>query len=556
MKRDEADRMRSVFLRQTGGILLAVALLLVTLLAGTGLLGLSGHFLIATALAGASAAAFNLFAPSAGIRALTFARILSRYGERVFGHQVTLALARDLRVWFFRRALPRAPLGLGRLRVGDLLARLVADVEAVDGMIVRAIGPLLALLLLWLIGIAATFAVHGPAAWLMAGAGALIAAVTAISASAVRSIERERAAVRAELRYALMEGVEGATDLIAFDGIGIWRADILAIQQRVSRCELQRKRWLNLGVLLQGVVAAVLLAALAAIAFAAFGSGALSAPAAGGLFFMAMGLLEAAAGIGAAWQAWMAARASASRLQAVVSAPVALPMAGAAALPDHGSLALEQVTLRWPGQPRDVLQCIGLTLPPGGRIAIQGDSGAGKSSLFALLLRLRDPDGGCVRFGGADLRESGVEAWQRKLAWLPQDAPVFAGSVRENLRMGDPDADDARMWAVLERVRLDGLVRSWASGLDGWVGENGATLSAGQARRLALARALLRDAPILLLDEPTEGLDQDTAEALMIDLVRAAEGRSVLIITHAELPSGTVHERYRLIEGRLLRQRD
>ncbi len=129
---------------------------------------------------------------------------------------------------------------------------------------------------------------------------------------------------------------------------------------------------------------------------------------------------------------------------------------------------------------------------------------------------------------------------------------MFSGSVGENLQLGDPDADDARLWQALAQVKLDMRFRD--TGLDTWVGENGATLSAGQARRLALARALLRDAPLLLLDEPTEGLDQDTADALMRDIAAATQGRSVLIISHAALPDGVVDTRYRLRDGKLIKE--
>jgi len=149
-----------------------------------------------------------------------------------------------------------------------------------------------------------------------------------------------------------------------------------------------------------------------------------------------------------------------------------------------------------------------------------------------------------------DLRAYAQEDWHRQLAWLPQHAPVFAGSVADNLLLGNPHASDAVLWAMLERVRLGEWARA-VGGLDGWVGENGATLSAGQARRLALARALLRGAPILVLDEPTEGLDVDTAHALLRDLPALLEGRSLMLITHDELPDGVVDVVYRVQGGRI-----
>ncbi len=153
-------------------------------------------------------------------------------------------------------------------------------------------------------------------------------------------------------------------------------------------------------------------------------------------------------------------------------------------------------------------------------------------------------------YGGQDIRSLSQADWHAQIAWLPQHAPVFAGSIADNLRLGDPGASDTRLWQVLADVRL----QAWAErlgGLQAWVGENGATMSAGQARRLALARALLRGSPILLLDEPTEGLDVDTAHTLLHDLVSALDGRSLVMITHDELPEGIVHRSYHLRDGTL-----
>ncbi|MBJ7516455.1 MAG: ATP-binding cassette domain-containing protein, partial [Stenotrophomonas sp.] len=210
----------------------------------------------------------------------------------------------------------------------------------------------------------------------------------------------------------------------------------------------------------------------------------------------------------------------------------------------------EGVSFAWQDGGRSVLDRVDLLLEPGRRIAIRGDSGSGKTTLSSLLLRLYDPTSGRITHGGNDIRHYAQDDWHRQLAWLPQHAPVFAGSVSDNLRLGDPDASDAALWAMLERVRLGDWARE-VGGLQGWVGENGATLSAGQARRLALARALLRGAPVLVLDEPTEGLDVDAAHALLADLPALLEGRSLLVITHDPLPAGVVDQVYRLQAGRL-----
>ncbi|WP_024890454.1 thiol reductant ABC exporter subunit CydC [Luteimonas huabeiensis] len=542
-----------VFARHRGAIALAVALLCLTLAAGSGLLALSGHFLTAAALA-AGLAGFDFFGPSAGIRALTFARIASRYGEKLFGHDVTLRVARDLRAWFFARALPLAPLGLGRERTGDLLARLVADIEAADGLLVRALGPLLALMLLaagTLVAIA--FVLPAAALCLALAALAIGAGVPLAIGWGARGAERARARARSVFRQGLQEDLDGAADLLALDAVGDRLARLDADSGALAGCESRLQRRLSWAGLVHGLVAAATLPLLLWLLFDAHHAGAIGAPAAAAVLFAGIALLEAAAGAGLAWQSLRSARASLRRLDDIaLRAPAAAEPEAPVALPADGTLALSGVRFDWGGAaPRAVLDGIDLALPPGRRIAIAGDSGAGKSSLLALLLRLRDPDGGRIAFGGVDLREAASADWHRRLAWLPQDAPVFAGSVRENLRLGDPAADDARLWAVLEAVRLADTVRALPGGLDGWIGESGASLSGGQARRLALARALLRDAPILLLDEPTEGLDVDTAHALLRDVARLAEGRSLLLISHDALPPGLVHARYRLRDGRL-----
>ena len=555
LRRDEdATSLHDVLARHRPRITLAVALLLLTLLAGTALLGLSGHFLTAAALAGSAAAGFNFFGPSAGIRALTFVRILSRYGEKLLGHDVTLRIARDLRAWFFARALPLAPLGLGRFRVGDLMARLMADVEAIDGLLVRAIGPLLALLSLCLLATAVTLAVLPLAGTVLLVALAAIATLAPwLAARSVAALEGERAQARTRLRATVQEGIEGQQDLVAMDATAAWLAELDARSREVARWEDRRKQRLALATLAHGLVTAFTLPTMLWVLVAAVYEERIGAAAAGGLFFMTVAVLEACSAIGPAWQAWRAATVAAQRLQQVVDAPAAQSGADGTRIPAAcGALELQDIVFAWPGTTRRVLDGAQLRIAPGERVLVAGDSGEGKSSLLALVLGLHAPQSGRMSFAGDDLRTLDAARWHARIAWLPQDAPVFSGSVGENLQLGDPDADDARLWQALAQVKLDMRFRD--TGLDTWVGENGATLSAGQARRLALARALLRDAPLLLLDEPTEGLDQDTADALMRDIAAATQGRSVLIISHAALPDGVVDTRYRLRDGKLIKE--
>lgn len=556
--RPPSDTLRGVFLRHRPRLLLAVLLLWITMLAGSALLGLSGGFLTAAALAGVGGigSGFNFFSPSAGIRGLTMARIVSRYFEKLVGHDVTLRIARDARVWFFRRALPLAPARLGSTRTAELLARLLGDISEVDGLWVRALGPLLALAGLGVVAIAAAWLILPSAALLLAGVAVLLGAgVPWLSVRGRAREERDRAAFRSRLRTLAFEGIEGAADLAALGALGHWRGRVEVAARQLRARDRRRRGRLVLASALHGVVSGGALLGMLALALSAHARGQLDAPMAAGLVFLTVALIETWAGLGLAWQSLQTGQVAAKRLEAIVDqVPTVVDTATPTVVPRWPyTLRWEQVGFAYAAGGRPVLDGLELQLAPGERIAISGDSGSGKTTLSALLLRLWDPDTGRLCCDGADIRTFAVEDWHRQLAWLPQNAPVFAGTVADNLRLGDPQASDERLWAMLERVRLGEWARA-VGGLQGWVGENGATMSAGQARRLALARALLRDAPILVLDEPTEGLDVDTANALMADLPDLLEGRSLLVITHDALPAGVVDVVYRLHDGRLVRE--
>lgn len=547
--------MRDVFKRHRWRLALATLLLFTTMLAGVGLLGLSGGFLTAAALAGAlgMGGTFNFFSPSAGIRALTMARIVSRYFEKLVGHDATLRIARDLRVWFFQRALPLAPARLGSSRTGELLARLITDISEVDGLMVRAISPLLALAGAAVASVVAAGLIYWPAALLLLVLAVLVG--IGVPVFAVRrgdAVEAERAQQRASLRTLAFEGLEGAADLTALDARDDWALRVDAAAQQLARSDQRRRGRLIGGNVLHSALAGLGLLAMLWLALTAFQAGKVEAAFAATLVFMTVALLEVAAGSGIAWQALQSARVAGKRLRQIVDQAPAVqdPAQPRTVVADAAAVVFEQVVFAWPGETRRLLDGVDLQLAPGERIAIRGDSGCGKTTLSALLLRLWDPQQGAVRFGGVDLREFAQDDWYRQIAWLPQGAPVFAGSIADNLRLGDPQAGDDALWAVLAQVRLS----DWAQqqgGLGAWVGENGATMSAGQARRLALARALLRNAPIMVLDEPTEGLDVDTAHALLLDLAAALGQRSLLMITHDRLPEGVVQREYRLQQGRL-----
>lgn len=530
---------RGLFARQSGGFTLALVLSLVTLAAGVALLGTSGWFITAAALTTAGLA-FNLFVPSALVRGFSFIRILARYGERLAGHDATLRLLADLRGWLFARLFPRLPIADRSLRHGDLVSRLTADVDALDTAFLVAIGPVVAALV---IGGALT----GVLAWLLPGAALLYGAcygvaVLVVPAGLVLASRRAGADVvarAAAARSAVLDGIDGHADLTLFGVLGTAQAGFSQATQRLADA---RQRLATLTAIAGFAVQSAAGLALAGslwLGLQALGAGAVDGPVLAGLLLAILGSFEATSVIVRSVGKLTTAMAAAERLTAIAETPIAIAdPAMPLAWPTDTTITLTDVTFGYGGPP--VLGNLNLTIAPGEHVAIAGPSGSGKSSLLTLLLRLADPQLGAVTVGGtslAALRQADIHAG---MALLSQDSPLFNDTIRANLLIARPEADDAALWVALADAGIADFVRALPKGLDTMVGEGGRTVSTGQARRLCLARALLSPARILLLDEPTTGLDRTAEIAFFETLHQAARDRTVVVVTHAAIPENTV----------------
>ena len=534
------------------GLAGALLLSLVTLAAGAALLGVSGWFLTATALT-ALGVSFNLFAPSAAVRGFSFIRILSRYFEKLVGHDATLRLLSDLRRWLFAALFPRLPLSDRALRHGDLVTRLTADIDALDTLFLNSIGPLFAALALGGAVGAVIFALLPPAGWIyLAAIGISVVAIPALLAFATRRMGGQSVEAAAELRSQILDSVAAHDDIIAFGQTGFVTTRFEAATETLAL--LNRRQSLATAIASASVQTLTGLALLA-IVFAgldALGRGEIEGPILAGIVFAALGSFEATATIIRSIGKLGSALASAERLRRIATAPIAIAdPARAEPCPEHGAVAFEAVNFRY-GDGAPVLSGLDLTVAPGEHIAISGASGAGKSSLLHLLLRLADPQSGAVRIGGIDIRDMAQADLHAHVALLSQQSPVFLDTIRNNLLIARPEASDAELYAALAGARLDATVRGMPKGLDTVVGETGATLSAGQARRLCLARTLLSPAKIILLDEPTAGLDRETEITFFSDMPTALARRTVLLATHAHLPEELAVRRLALEDGRLV----
>lgn len=557
-----------LYARRKGGLLLALFCALATVAAGVGLLGVSGWFLTGAALAGAGGM-FNLFAPSALVRGLSFLRIVSRYADRVVGHAATLRLLADLRATVFGALIRLTPRQLARYRSGDLVARMTGDVDALDTVFLFVLAPLATAIL----GGAVLTAVLGmwvPAAAL-ALALALFTACVLVPWWLLRAARKPGAAAQesaAGLRAATLDAVDGHADMVALHAQAQTAEHFERLCDASARARRSQARVAARGQWFLQVAAGVSVLALLWFGLGTHEAGGIEGPVLAGLLLAVIGIFEVAGPIMRGASRMGSAMSAAARIRDVTqSQPDMQDPATPRVLPRTGALELSGLQFSYPMRGAQVLidtaqQCQASIAPPvldgvdlriehGERIAIVGASGAGKSTLLHLILRLEDPQAGQVRFGGCDARDVAQADWHRRIALLSQDAPVFLGTLRTNLLIGDPDADDATLWRALDAARLGDFVRGLPEGLDTWAGETGSQLSVGQARRLCLARALLSPAAVIVLDEPTAGLDAAAQADFFNDLENAVQGRTVVLATHADLPPGTVGRRLELRGGKL-----
>lgn len=541
------------FMQRRRSLLAALLLSCCTVAAGVGLLSVAGWFLTGAFLAGATLA-FDLFAPSALVRGLALLRIVLRYAERVTGHAATLDLLADMRTAVFGRVMGLSPAQLASYREGDLVARLAGDIDALDTLYLLVIAPAMTALAL---GAAFSLVVG---AWLPLAGWLVLAGMLAAACLIPYGLARradgagqraQQSAARA--RAFLHDAVQGHVDLAAF--AAEQRADerFSATVRQLSQARDAVAAAGSLGQFAQQLVMGFCLVGLLWLGLQAFRAQALDGAVWAGLvlgllaLFEVLGpLMRGAARLGTAAAAAARVRALLEEKAVVIDALAIRP------LPQQGLLEAAALEYRYPGaRVAPVLAGLDLRVEPGERIGIVGASGCGKSTLLALLMRIHDPSAGQVSYGGVPIREAAQAQLHARFTLLSQHSPVFLGTVRSNLLLGDPDAGEPQLWRALEQARLAHFVRTLEDGLDTWVGESGGMLSVGQGRRLCLARAILAPGAVWLLDEPTAGLDEEAQQAFFSDLAQAAAGRSVILATHARLPRGAVDRVLRLEGGRL-----
>lgn len=533
-----------------GGLLLALA----TILANFGLLALAGWFLAASGLVGlagfAAQNAFNFFTPAAGVRFFATVRVLGRYAGRIVDHEATLRQLAGLRAFLFEKLEPLAPAGLAGERSGDLLSRLVADIDRLGDVYLRVLAPF-AVGAAAALAMAATLAFFAPIAGLALLAGLALAglAVPAASLALGARPSREAVAVRNEMRADIVDAVQGIAELLTYNAAPAMEARIAAANERLIAQEARLAAIAGFGAAAGLLIANATMGTALLIGLPLAAAHLLPGTDVPLLALGTLAAFEAVAPLPQAFQLLGGMAESARRVFALADrAPPVREPERSPGRPHCLDLVLSDVRLRYARDRPWALDGLSLAIREGERVTIVGRSGAGKTSLVNLLLRFADYQEGSATIGGIDLGKIRGDDARSLFAVVSQRTHLFAGSIGENLRIARPDADGAALWRALEAAGLAGFVRAAPGGLDREVGEGAARLSGGEARRLALARAYLRDAPFLVLDEPTEGLDPLTEAALRADLARLGAGRTVISITH-RLAFIAPDERVVVLEG-------
>ncbi|MFJ4336689.1 thiol reductant ABC exporter subunit CydD [Streptomyces sp. NPDC088915] len=513
---------------------MALALLLGSLALGSavGLMAVSGWLI---SRASEQPPVLYLMMAVTATRAFGIGRAVFRYAERLVSHDAVLRMLADLRVSVYRRLERIAPAGLGRTRRGDLLARLVQDVDALQDYWLRWLLPAGAALV---VGVGAA----GFTAWLLPEAGAVLAvglliagiAVPAAAGALARRAERRLAPARGALATAVADLLRGCAELTVAGALRSRVERTREADRDLTGIASRQAAATALGAGLSALVCGLTVVAAALVGVQAVRDGRLDGVSLAVVVLTPLAAFEAVTGLPLAVQYRQRVKHSAERVFEVLDAPVPVQEPRTPAAPPAGPFPLELsgLSARYAGQERPALTGFGLTLEAGRRVAVVGASGSGKTTLAQVLLRFLDVEYGMYRLGGVPARELDGDAVRRLVGLCAQDAHLFDSSVRENLRLAKVGADDAELCEALRRARLLDWVDGLPEGLDTLVGEHGARLSGGQRQRLALARALLADFPVLVLDEPAEHLDLATADALTDDLLRATEGRTTVLITH------------------------
>ncbi|CAI9397482.1 TPA: cysteine/glutathione ABC transporter ATP-binding protein/permease CydC [Citrobacter amalonaticus] len=523
----------TLYKRHKWMLTLGIVLAIITLLASIGLLTLSGWFLSASAVAGfAGIYSFNYMLPAAGVRGAAITRTAGRYFERLVSHDATFRVLQHLRIHTFSKLLPLSPAGLARYRQGELLNRIVADVDTLDHLYLRVISPLVGAFVVIMVVTIGLSVLDVTLACTLGGVMLLtLFIMPPVFYRAGKTTGQNLTHLRGQYRQQLTAWLQGQAELTIFGASDRYRAQMEATELQWHEAQRRQSELTALSQALMLLIGAV--AILLMLWMAAGGVGGNTQPGALiALFvFCALAAFEALAPVTGAFQHLGQVIASAMRITELTEQkPEVIFPTDVSDVPAKVTLTLRDVAFSYPGQAQKALDSLSLQVNPGEHIAILGRTGCGKSTLLQLLTRAWDPQQGEILLNDRPIAALNEATLRKTISVVPQRVHLFSATLRDNLRLAAPDASDEQLTDTLRRVGLEKLLDD--TGLNSWLGEGGRQLSGGELRRLAIARALLHDAPLMLLDEPTEGLDATTESQMLELLADVMRGKTLLMVTH------------------------
>ena len=523
----------ALYMRHKWMLILGVVLAIVTLLASIGLLTLSGWFLSASAVAGfAGLYSFNYMLPAAGVRGTAITRTAGRYFERLVSHDATFRVLQHLRVTTFSKLLPLSPAGLARYRQGELLNRVVADVDTLDHLYLRVISPMVGALVVIVVVTLGLSLLDANIALVLGGIMLLtLCLLPPLFYRAGKPTGENLTRLRGEYRQQLTGWLQGQAELTIFGASRRYRAQMENTELNWHEAQRKQSELTALSQALMLLIGGIAVMAMLWLASGGVGDNTQPGPLIALFVFCALAAFEALAPVTGAFQHLGQVVASALRITQITGQQPEVQFSTATTdVPEQLSLCLADVSFAYDGQAQPALDHINLTIPAGAHVAVLGRTGCGKSTLLQLLTRAWDPAQGQILFNDTPLKEMSEPALRKTVSVVPQRVHLFSATLRDNLLLAAPGTADEVLRAMLEKVGLHKLLED--EGLNSWLGEGGRQLSGGELRRLAIARALLHNAPLMLLDEPTEGLDATTERQILDLLEKEMQGKTVLMVTH------------------------
>lgn len=554
----EALRLLALFKPAWPMVVLGIFLSLLTVISNVALMALSGWFIAAMAIAGVTGASMNYFTPAGAIRGLSIARTAGRYAERLVTHAATFRMLARLRHWFYLKLEPLAPAGLAGYHSGDLLNRISSDIDKLENLYLRILTPftvallssiIFAIFLAWINPIYAMIVVT-----LLFIAGIIIP-LTAERLG--REPGRRIAEITKQLRTTVVDSVQGMGELEIYGQTEIQQKKIRDLSEQLLESQKKLANYSGLVQAATGLCANLTLWLLLLAAIPHVTRDALPPAQLSMLALFAIASFESILPLPLAMQSWGETRAAAQRLFAIADtpAPIAEPESPLP-LPEHLDFHLQGVSLRYPGAEKDALYDINLDIPHGQRLGIVGATGSGKSSITNLLLRFYAPTAGELLIGDTPIEQVSPEALRSRIAVVPQHTHLFNTTIRDNLLVANPDASDEQIEAACKIAEIHEFILAQPDGYATQLGETGVRVSGGQARRLSIARAWLKDADVLLLDEPAEGLDSNTEQQVINNILGAAGEKTVLIITHRPAGLDRLDKIVVMQDGKIIEQGD